>query len=657
MSAPASPHTSLLHFPHRPFGPRRPRLTRLRCLASLAPSSSGASPANDNHLIQTLCAQGRLARAAALLQGLPAPTQRTYESLLLAAARAGDAALAAAVHRRLEADPVFRSDPFLSTRLIDAYAALSALPAARQVFDEAPEKNIFLWNAMLKALALADHGEEALARLADMGRLGVPVDSYSYAHGLKACIAGSASHAPASARVREMHAHAIRRGYGLHMHVATTLIDCYAKLGIVKYAERVFAWMPERNIVSWSAMIGCYTKNERPGDAIELFQEMIACDADLVPNSITIVSVLQACAAVNALGQGKVLHAYILRRGFDSLVSVLNALMAMYIKCGCLEIGRYIFDWIGRRRDVVSWNSLISGYGMHGFGRKSLQVFEEMIKEGISPTIITFVSVLGACSHDGLVEEGKKLFESMVEYNVTPRAEHYACMVDLLGRAGRLDEAVELIQSMRIGPSPQVWGSLLGACRIHGHVEYAEMACSHLFDLEPQNAGNYVLLADIYAQAKLQNQVDVLKELLKEHALEKVPGCSWIEVKKKLYSFGSVDNKNIQVEELQALIGEFVTQMKNEGYVPDTRSVLYDIEEEEKERILLGHSEKLAVAFGLINSGRGEPIRITKNLRLCEDCHSVTKFISKFTEREIIVRDVNRFHHFRDGVCSCRDYW
>ncbi|CAD6229133.1 unnamed protein product [Miscanthus lutarioriparius] len=656
MSATASPYTSLLHLPHRPFGPRRPRLTRPRCLASLAPASSGASPENEDHLIQTLCAHGRLARAAALLQGLPAPTQRTYESLLLAAARAGDTALAAAVHRRLEADPVFRSDPFLSTRLIDAYAALSALPAARQVFDEAPVKNIFVWNAMLKALALADHGEEALACLADMGRLGVPVDSYSYAHGLKACIAASASHGPASARVREMHAHAIRRGYGLHTHVATTLIDCYAKLGMVGYAERVFTSMPDRNLVSWSAMIGCYAKNERPGDAIQIFQEMMASDADLVPNSITIVSVLHACAGVNALGQGKVLHAYILRRGFDSLVSVLNALMAMYMKCGCLEIGRYIFNWIGRRRNVVSWNSLISGYGMHGFGRESIQVFEEMIQEGISPSIITFISVLGACSHAGLVEQGKKLFESMVDYNVTPRAEHYACMVDLLGRAGRLDEAVELIQSMRIQPSPQVWGSLLGACRIHGHVEYAEMACSHLFDLEPQNAGNYVLLADIYARAKLQNQVDVLKELLEEHALEKVPGCSWIEVKKKLYSFASVD-KNPQVEELQALIGEFVTQMKNEGYVPDTGSVLYDIEEEEKERILLGHSEKLAVAFGLINTGSGEVIRITKNLRLCEDCHSVTKFISKFTDREIVVRDVNRFHHFRNGVCSCRDYW
>ncbi|KAM3333731.1 hypothetical protein ACQJBY_028686 [Aegilops geniculata] len=652
----ASAPAGSLHLSHPAFGARRPRLAR--CRSSLS-SSSGAAPppANANHLIQTLCASGRLSRAAALLQGLPAPTQRTYESLLQAAARAGDAALAAAVHRRLEADPVFRSDPFLSTRLIDAYAALGALPAARQVFDEAPDKNIFVWNALLKALALADHGDEALARLADMGRLGVPVDSYSYTLGLKACIAASASHAPASARVREVHAHAIRRGYALHMHVATTLIDCYAKLGIVGYAENVFAAMPERNVVSWSAMIACYAKNERPADAIELFKDMLASDADLVPNSITIVSVLNACAGVNALGHGKLLHAYILRRGFDSLVSVLNALMAMYMRCGCLEVGRHIFNWIGRRRDVVSWNSLISGYGMHGFGREALQVFEEMIQVGLSPSIITFISVLAACSHAGLVDEGKKLFESMMDYSVKPRAEHYACMVDLLGRAGQLDEAVELIQSMHIEPSPQVWGALLGACRIHGHVEYAEMACSRLFDLEPRNAGNYVLLADIYSRAKLQDQVAVLKELLEEHGLEKVPGCSWMEVNKKIHSFTSVDNKNPPVEQLQALIGEFVAQMKNEGYVPDTDIVMYDIEEEEKERILLGHSEKLAVAFGLINTRSGEVIRITKNLRLCEDCHSVTKFISKFTEREIVVKDVNRFHHFRDGICSCGDYW
>ncbi|KAF0920854.1 hypothetical protein E2562_037499 [Oryza meyeriana var. granulata] len=559
----------------KPLAPRPLRLRQrlhLMCLASLAPVPPLPPPANANHLVQTLCANGRLARAAALLQGLPAPTQRTYESVLLAAARAGDAAVASAVHRRLEADPVFRSDPFLSTRLIDAYAALGELPAARQVFDEAPMKSIFVWNALLKALALADHGEEALARLADMGRLHVPVDSYSYAHGLKACIGASASHVPASALVREIHAHALHRGYGLHTHVATTLIDCYAKLGIVSYAEHVFATMPERNVVSWTAMIGCYAKNERPGDAIMLFQEMMASDEDLVPNSITIV-------------------------------------------------------------------------------------FEEMTQMGVSPSIITFISVLGACSHAGLVDEGKRLFESMVDYNVTPRAEHYACMVDLLGRAGYLDEAVELIQGMHIRPSPQVWGSLLGACRIHRHVEYAEMACSQLFDLEPRNAGNYVLLADIYARAKLHSQVDVLKDLLEEHALEKVPGCSWIEVKKKLHMFVSVDNKNPQVEELQALIGKFVTQMKIDGYVPDTGAVLYDIEKEEKEKILLGHSEKLAVAFGLINTGRSEVIRITKNLRLCEDCHSVTKFISKFTEREIIVRDVNRFHHFTDGVCSCGDYW
>ncbi|GJN17166.1 hypothetical protein PR202_gb04214 [Eleusine coracana subsp. coracana] len=621
--APTSHHTSLLPLPTARSGPggrgtpasgawrhspprRRERARRHR--RRTPTTSYRRSAPNGRPLTGRRAAPGPPRAHAAHLRVAPPLARRTGRRRRAHRLRAPQA---------LEADPVFRSDPFLSTRLIDAYAALNALPAARQVFDEAPLKNIFVWNAMLKALALADHGEEALARLAAMGRLGVPVDSYSYAHGLKACIA-------------------------LLHHRTRRQLPVFARCTLTPSAvKRVFASMPDRNVVSWSAMIGCYAKNERPGDAIVLFQKMMASDADLVPNSITIVSVLQACAGVNALSQGKVLHAYILRRGFDSLVSVLNALMAMYMKCGCLEVGQYIFDWIGRRRNVVSWNSLISGYGMHGFGHESLRVFEEMIKEGIPPNIITFVSVLGACSHAGLVDEGRRLFESMVEYNVKPRAEHYACMVDLLGRAGHLDEAVELIQSMRIEPTPQVWGSLLGACRIHGHVEYAEMACSRLFDLEPRNAGNYVLLADIYARAKLPIQADVLKELIEEHALEKVPGCSWIEVKKRLYSFVSVDNKNLQLEELQALIGEFVAHMKNEGYVPDTGSVLYDIEEEEKERILLGHSEKLAVAFGLINTGRGEVIRITKNLRLCEDCHSVTKFISKFTEREIVVRDID----------------
>jgi hypothetical protein len=230
-------------------------------------------------------------------------------------------------------------------------------------------------------------------------------------------------------------------------------------------------------------------------------------------------------------------------------------------------------------------------------------------------------------------------------------------MVDLLGRANRLEEAAKIIENMRIEPGPKVWGSLLGSCRIHCNVELAERASIRLFDLEPTNAGNYVLLADIYAEAGMWDGVKRVKKLLEARGLQKVPGRSWIEVKRKIYSFVSVDEVNPRMEQLHALLVKLSMELKEEGYVPQTKVVLYDLKAAEKERIVLGHSEKLAVAFGLINSSKGEVIRITKSLRLCEDCHSFTKFISEFANKEILVRDVNRFHHFRDGVCSCGDYW
>lgn len=490
-----------------------------------------------------------------------------------------------------------------------------------------------------------------------MNRIGVACDRFTYPYALKACVVSSPSSVSLLHVGKAIHSHILRRGFESQVHVATTLVDFYAKFGLVFHTRRVFDGMPEKNVVSWSAMIGCYAKNNRPFEALELFHGMMEEVHDNFPNSVTMVSVLQACAALSALGQGKVLHAYILRKGLNSIISVVNALVTMYAKCGSLEAACRVFHRMSRK-DIVSWNSMISGYGIHGFGREAIQLFEELTDAGVEPNIITFVSVLGACSHVGLVEEGKSFFESMVrKYNIIPSVEHYACMVDLLGRAGQLDEAANIIEMMRIEPDPVVWGSLLGACRIHGNVELAERASIRLFELEPLNAGNYVLLADIYAEARMWDNVDGVKKVLEARGLRKVPGCSWIEVKKKIYSFVSVDEMNPRIEQLHAFLLQLSTEMKDRGYVPDTKLVLYELDKSEKEQILLGHSEKLAVAFGLINSKNGETIRITKNLRLCEDCHSVTKFVSQFANREILVRDVNRFHHFRDGVCSCADYW
>lgn len=536
------------------------------------------------------------------------------------------------------------------------YSELDSIDNARKVFDRTRKRTIYVWNALFRALTLAGFGQEVLGLYRRMNQIQIASDRFTYTYVLKACVASecliSLLH-----KGKEIHAHILRHGYGAHVHITTTLVDMYARFGCVSYATWVFDSMPVRNVVSWSAMIACYAKNGMSFEALELFRQMILETHDSVPNSVTMVSVLQACAALAALEQGKLIHGYILRRGLDSILPVISALVTMYARCGKLELGHRVFNQM-EKRDVISWNSLISSYGIHGFGKRAIQIFKEMIYQGVSPSHVSFVSVLGACSHAGLVEEGKMLFQSMVkEHNIYPSVEHYACMVDLLGRANRLDEATKIIEEMRIEPGPKVWGSLLGSCRIHCNVELAERACRRLFELEPMNAGNYVLLADIYAEVNLWDEVKKVKKLLEVRGLQKVPGRSWIEVKRKIYAFASIDELNPQIEQLHALLVELLTEMKEQGYVPQTKAVLYDLDVKEKERIVLGHSEKLAVAFGLINTSKGETIRITKNLRLCEDCHSVTKFISKFANREILVRDANRFHHFKDGICSCGDYW
>nr|AKH05201.1 chlororespiratory reduction 2 [Cypripedium formosanum] len=645
--------------------PHNLHLRSLFCLQSpIEPSSSSPSPThsittnNYNHLIQSLCSQGNLTQAFKLLPREASPTQRTFESLILACTRHNATSYAPAIDRRLSAADGLHHDPFLSTKLIEMYSHFSALDDARNVFDRTPQKTIFVWNALLKAIVVVSNdGEEALSLFTDMGGKGVHFDSFSYSYVLKACLASSLHVSVVLRRVRQIHGHVLRVGFDSRVHAATTLVDSYAKIGRVACARRVFDKMPHRNVVSWSAMIACYAKNGRHLDALAIFRDMMR-DSETAPNSVTMVSVLQACAGLSALSQGKLMHGYVLRRGFYATVSVVNALIAMYIKCGSLDAGRRVFATMIVPRNVVSWNSLISGYGVHGFGKEAIQVFEEMISVGISPSPVTFVSILGACSHGGLVEEGRRLFDSMLkEHNLIPQSEQYASLVDLLGRAGQLDEATKVIEGMNIEPGPTVWGSLLGACRIHGNIELAERACSHLFELEPWNAGNYILLADIYAAAKLWEEVSRVKKLLEARGLQKLVGCSWIEVKKNLYSFASVDELNPQIEQVHALLTELVKEVREMGYVPNTKVVLYDLEQKEKEKIVLGHSEKLALAFGIISSQKGEVIRITKNLRLCEDCHSLTKFISKYTKREILVRDVNRFHHFRDGMCSCMEYW
>lgn len=298
------------------------------------------------------------------------------------------------------------------------------------------------------------------------------------------------------------------------------------------------------------------------------------------------------------------------------------------------------------------------GCAQHGRCREALEYFEQMKKEGIKPDKITFTSVLSACTHVGLVEEGRKHFRSMfVEYGIIPMGEHYSCFVDLLGRAGRLEEAEVVILSMPFKPGASVWGALLSACRVHSDVERAERAAENVLKLDPADAGAYVALSNIYSAAGRYEDAEKIRQVMDNRAVIKEPGQSWIEVDGKIHVFHVEDKSHPQNDEIYAALNRLTEQIKEVGYVPDTSFVLHDMDELQKERLLCSHSERLAISYGLISTPPGTPIRIVKNLRVCGDCHTATKFISKVVSREIVARDAHRFHHFVDGVCSCGDYW
>jgi pentatricopeptide repeat protein len=429
----------------------------------------------------------------------------------------------------------------------------------------------------------------------------------------------------------------------------------YAKCGSLEDAWIVFNKMPSRDVVSWNAMILGHVKCGQGQKALELFQQMQ--QEGVQPNYVTFVGVLNACASGIALEEGRCVHHHIVHSGLEMNIFVGNSLVDMYAKCGSIEDACRVFNKMPSR-DVVTWTVILGGCAMHGHGREALKHFEQMCDEGVQPDDITFVCVLSACSHAGLVDEGMCLYASMIrDYMIPAKLEHYTCMVDLLDRAGHLQEAENMVMAMPCKPQAAAWMALLGACRIHGNVGMAERVAKRILEMEPENAAVYVLLSNIYAPAGNRHLCENVERQRKERGAKKQPGRTWIEVNNEVHTFVVQDQDHPQMIEIHAELQRLSGLMHNAGYVPCTELVLDDVEEEEKVSHLCHHSEKLAIAFGLINTAPGTPLRIRKNLRVCKDCHTSAKFISKIVRRAIMVRDANRFHHFEDGVCSCMDYW
>ncbi|RWR91933.1 pentatricopeptide repeat-containing protein, chloroplastic-like protein [Cinnamomum micranthum f. kanehirae] len=543
------------------------------------------------------------------------------------------------------------SDPVLQNALIHMYAQSGCLHSAQQVFDRNPKRDVVSWNSLIGGYLKQERVDEA-------SRLFSAMPHQRTAFSWNVMISGCTR-----AGRPELALSLIR-----HLDPAfnwsdsaiplTSLIKMYAESGEVDAARQVFDCIRDRDVVCWSAMISGYVRCGRHVEGLRLFRDMLR-DAEMVkPDEVMMVCVASACAHLGALDQGRWVHAFI-RKNMPSMRfegELGCALIDMYSKCGSVEDALAVLNEMSVT-DIMVWNSIICGLGINGRGKDALRYFEEMLESGIRPDGVTFVGILNACSHVGLLVEGQRCFHLMTSYAIEPDIKHYGCMIDLLGRAGLVDEATTLVRSMPMKPNVEIWGALLGACRRHGNVTIAEWAARNLIELDPDHSSCHVLLSNVYAAAGQWDKARDVRKMMRAKGVERVPGCSLIESKGNVYEFVVGDVSHPRAQEIYSKLKEMIERLKMTNHVSDTSQVLFDVEEEEKEAALGYHSEKLALALGLIDTSPRDTIRIVKNLRVCGDCHSAMKLVSLIYDRDIILRDRHRFHHFKEGSCSCVDYW
>ncbi|XVF21152.1 hypothetical protein REPUB_Repub12eG0066000 [Reevesia pubescens] len=544
-------------------------------------------------------------------------------------------------------------DVSVSNALLALYATIGCLSECKNIFSLMLDHDQVSWNSMIGALADSESSvSEAVKFFLDMTRNGWVPNRITFIN-----ILAAVSSLSLSKLSHQIHSLVIKNHLANDGSIENALLTCYGKCGEMDECQKIFSRMSERrDEVSWNSMISGYIHNELLEKAVNLVWFMMQRGQKL--DGFTFATVLSACASVATLERGMEVHACAIRACLESDVVVGSAIVDMYSKCGRIDYASRFFNMMPIR-NVYSWNSMISGYARHGYGDKALKLFTHMKLDGQLPDHVTFVGVLSACSHVGLVDEGFSHFNSMTElYGLAPKMEHFSCMVDLLARAGELGKIEDFINTMPMKPNVLLWRTVLGACsRSNGYkTELGMKAAEILFDLEPQNAVNYVLLANMYASGGKWEGVAEARVAMRRAAAKKEAGCSWVTMKDGVHVFVAGDKSHPDNDLIYAKLKELNQKMRDAGYVPQTRFALYDLEPESKEELLGYHSEKLAVAFVLSCNSR-LPIRIMKNLRVCGDCHMAFKYISKIVGRLIILRDSNRFHHFNDGKCSCGDYW
>ncbi|OWM70624.1 pentatricopeptide repeat-containing protein At2g33680 [Punica granatum] len=454
--------------------------------------------------------------------------------------------------------------------LVTMYSKCGSLEDSLRVFEFSSVKNSITWSAMVTGFAQSGESRKSLKLFSKMHLSGIEPTEFTLVGVINAC-----SDISAIREGQQLHGYALKLGLEPQIFVITALVDMYAKCGSISEARKGFEHLREPDMVLWTSMIGGYVQNGENEDALYLYCQMQM--EGILPNELTMVSVLKACSSLAALEQGKQIHASIVKHGFGLEVPIGSALSTMYAKCGDLEDGTEVFKRMSGR-DVVSWNAMMSGLAQNGLGDRSLDLFDEMVQESTRPDGVTFVNILSACSHMGLVDRGRDYFNMMSEkFGLTPGVEHYACMVDLLSRAGRLDEAKDFIESAKVDHGLCLWRILLGACKNHRNYELGVYAGEKLMELGSQESSAYVLLSSIYVALGRREDVERVRSLMRARGAGKEPGCSWIDLKSGVHVFVVGDEVHPQIQEIRSELRILSKQMEDEGY----KSVISDSSDDE----------------------------------------------------------------------------
>ncbi|KAL4273233.1 hypothetical protein GQ457_13G028010 [Hibiscus cannabinus] len=540
----------------------------------------------------------------------------------------------------------------LANSVVNMYVKFGLIDDARSVFDTMDERSILSWTTMIGGYVSDGNVGEAFNLFNRMRRMGcVSPDMVLFVKTISGCVeAGNLLLASS------VHSLVLKTGYDSEAPINNLVLNMYAKCGDIVSARRVFEMVDEKCIYLWTSMIATYTQHGYPAEALDLFKSLLR--TDLKPNEATIASILSACADLGSLSIGSGIEHYVKSNGLASNRQVQTSLIHMYCKCGRIDKAEDVFAGV-LHKDIAVWSSMINGYAIHGMGDEALKLFHQMrITESCNVDPVVFTSILLACSHSGLVEDGLKYFESMKnDYRIEPGIEHYTCLVDLLGRAGHFDLALKTIQEMPLRVQSKVWAPLLSACRKHRNIELGEYVAKKLLDLNPGNTSSYVLMANMYTSGGKWKEAAAVRSMMRNRGLVKEPGWSQIEMNGAIHVFLAGDRSHHRSSDIYKKLSELNTKLKEAGYIAEIDMVVHDLETEEKEESVKVHSERLAVAWGLIDTEPGTTLTIIKNLQTCGDCHSFLKFTSKVTGRHLIVRDGQRFHHFRSGSCSCKDFW